>query len=60
MIKKLAIHSRKNWTAFSWNEDLVIPLLNEVIRMQGKISGLMLALGFSKKEEAVLKSSAWQ
>ncbi|MDR1830081.1 MAG: Fic family protein [Candidatus Fibromonas sp.] len=56
MIKRLAIHSRKNWTAFSWDEDLVVPLLNEVIRMQGKISGLMLVLGFSKKEEAVLNT----
>jgi len=56
MMKKLAIHSRKNWTAFSWNEDLVSPLQSEVIRMQGKISGLMLALGFSKKEEAVLNT----
>jgi len=56
MIKRLTIHSRKNWTAFSWNEDSVVPLLNEVIRMQGKISGLMLVLGFSKKEEAVLNT----
>ena len=56
MIKRLTIHSRKNWTAFSWNEDSVVPLLNEIIRMQGKISGLMLVLGFSKKEEAVLNT----
>jgi len=58
MIKRLAIHNRKNWTAFLWDENPVAPLLNEVIRMQGKISGLMLALGFSKKEETMLDTLA--
>jgi len=56
MGKKNAIHSRKNWTAFSWNENAVTPLLNEVIRLQGKICGLMLAMGFSQKTEAMLNT----
>jgi Fic family protein len=56
MGKKFAIHSRKNWTEFSWNEKTVAPLLNEVIRLQGKICGLMLAMGFSEKSEAVLNT----
>ncbi|MDR2581794.1 MAG: Fic family protein [Fibromonadaceae bacterium] len=56
MKKKFAIHSRKNWTEFSWNEKLVSPLLNEVIRLQGKLCGLMLALGFSQKTEAMLNT----
>jgi len=56
MVKKYAIHSRKNWTAFSWKEKAVTPLLNEVIRLQGKICGLMLAMGFSQKTEAMLNT----
>ena len=56
MRKKLAIHSRENWTKFSWDKNSVDLLLNEVIRLQGKICGLMLALGFSQKTEAMLNT----
>jgi len=56
IVKKFAIHNRKNWTAFSWKESAVNPLLNEVIRLQGKICGLMLAMGFSQKTEAMLNT----
>jgi len=56
MAKKYALHNRKNWTAFSWNENAVVPLLGEVIRLQGKIFGLMLATGFSQKTEAMLNT----
>ena len=56
MRKKFAIHNRENWTAFSWNKNSVDLLLNEVARLQGKICGLMLALGFSQKTEAVLNT----
>ncbi|MDR2732422.1 MAG: Fic family protein [Fibromonadaceae bacterium] len=56
MRKKLAIHERENWTAFSWDRDSVGLLLNEVARLQGKICGLMLALGFSQKTEAMLNT----
>jgi len=35
---------------------MVAPLLNEVIRLQGKICGLMLAMGFSQKTEAMLNT----
>jgi len=56
MVKKNAIHNRKNWTAFSWKESKVAPLLNDVIRLQGKICGLMLAMGFSQKTEAMLNT----
>jgi len=55
-VKKFAIHKRKNWTAFSWKESAIAPLLNEVIRLQGKICGLMLAMGFSQKTEAMLNT----
>jgi len=56
MVKKFAIHNRKNWTAFSWKESAITSLLNEVIRLQGKICGLMLAMGFSQKTEAMLNT----
>jgi len=56
MRKKLAIHDRENWTAFSWDENSVNLLLNEVVHLQGKICGLMFALGFSQKTEAMLNT----
>ena len=56
MAKKQAIHNCERWTAFSWDETLVSPLLDEVIRFQGKLCGLMLALGFSQKTEAMLNT----
>ncbi|MCL2207551.1 MAG: DUF4172 domain-containing protein, partial [Fibromonadales bacterium] len=56
MRKKLAIHDRENWAAFSWDENSVNLLLNDVVRLQGKICGLMFALGFSQKTEAMLNT----
>jgi Fic family protein len=56
MRKKFAIHSRENWTEFSWDKNSVDKLLSEVVHLQGKICGLMLALGFSQKAEAMLNT----
>ena len=55
-MRKLPVHGRKDWTLFYWNENLVMPILSEVMRLQGKIQGLMLSLGFSQKTEAMLNT----
>lgn len=59
------IYQNLNWTAFSWDEKLITPLLSEVRHLQGLIIGNMRALGFTAQSEAnlvtltldVLKSS---
>lgn len=50
------IYEHKNWTAFKWKEKAINALFGEVRLMQGKIIGQMNALGFSAKEEAILKT----
>lgn len=50
------IHQRKDWTKFTWNAELITPLLGEVRHRQGKILGVMQGLGFRLQEETVLKT----
>jgi Fic family protein len=50
------IHQRTNWPKFTWNADIITPLLGEVRHRQGKILGLMQGLGFRLQEETVLKT----
>lgn len=50
------IHQRNSWPNFTWNSDLISPLLGEVRYRQGKILGLMQGLGFPLQEEALLKT----
>jgi len=49
------IHKRKDWPLFTWNAEVVTPLLGEVRHRQGKILGVMQGLGFRLQEETVLK-----
>lgn len=50
------IHQRKDWTKFTWDAEIITPLLGEVRHKQGKILGVMQGLGFRLQEETVLKT----
>lgn len=50
------IHQRKDWTKFTWDAEVITPLLGEVRHRQGKILGVMQGLGFRLQEETVLKT----
>jgi len=50
------IHQNKNWPKFTWDADVITPLLGEVRHRQGKILGVMQGLGFRLQEETVLKT----
>ncbi len=50
------IHQKKKWTKFTWDPDVITPLLGEVRHRQGKILGVMQGLGFRLQEETVLKT----
>ena len=50
------IHQRKNWTAFIWNNDTLLPLLANVRHLQGRLLGQMESLGFKFLEEALLST----
>ncbi len=48
------IYEYNNWTDFTWQEKTINVVFGEVRHLQGKLTGLMNALGFSEKEEATL------
>ena len=50
------IHQNKNWPKFTWDAEIVIPLLGEVRHRQGLILGVMQGLGFRLQEETMLKT----
>lgn len=50
------IHQLKDWTNFTWDNDLLLPKLAAVRNLQGKLMGKMLMLGFDLKQEAVLET----
>ena len=50
------IHQRKNWTAFKWNNDTLLPLLANVRHLQGRLLGQMESLGSKFQEEALLST----
>lgn len=50
------IHQRKDWTKFTWDAEVITPLLGAVRHKQGKILGVMQGLGFRLQEETVLKT----
>jgi Fic family protein len=50
------MHQKKDWTKFTWDADVITPLLGEVRHRQGKILGVMQGLGFRLQEETVLKT----
>lgn len=50
------IHQQKKWPKFTWDANLIAPLLGEVRHRQGKIIGIMQGLGFRLQEETLLKT----
>lgn len=50
------IHQKNNWPKFTWDANVITPLLGEVRHRQGKILGVMQGLGFRLQEETVLKT----
>jgi len=50
------IYEHKNWTDFSWKDRSINLVFGEIRLMQGKMIGLMNALGFSAKEEVTLNA----
>ena len=50
------IYQYKSWPDFTWNEKEVQVILGKVRHLQGKIFGQISALGFSIKEETMLKT----
>lgn len=48
------IYQYKDWPQFSWDNEIVQPLLSKVRYLQGRIVGRMNTFGFLEKEEAVL------
>ncbi len=50
------IYEYNNWPNFTWNEKEVQEILGKVRHLQGKIFGLISALGFSIKEETMLSA----
>jgi Fic family protein len=50
------IHQKKDWPKFTWNADLIAPMLGDVRHRQGKILGMMQGLGFRLQEETMLKT----
>lgn len=48
------IHEHKDWPKFTWNSEKLAGLLAEVRHRQGKMLGMMEALGFSIRAEAAL------
>ncbi|RYZ14021.1 MAG: Fic family protein [Alphaproteobacteria bacterium] len=50
------IHERKDWPEFRWDEPLIGGLLANLRHRQGRLLGRMEAMGFSLREEAVLRT----
>lgn len=50
------IHQQTEWPSFSWNRELLHPILTMVRHKQGKLTGRMEALGFPLRNEATLQT----
>src|SRR5271155_1674212 len=50
------IHELKEWPRFTWNAEQLAEPLADVRHRQGRLTGHMEALGFSLRQEAVLKT----
>lgn len=46
------IWQRDNWPEFIYDKEALLPVLMEVSRLQGQLSGMMKTLGFESKENA--------
>jgi Fic family protein len=50
------IHELKNWPAFTWENNALLPALSRVRHKQGRLKGIMEALGFDMGNENVLQT----
>jgi Fic family protein len=50
------IHQLPDWPNFSWDAEVLLPILSQVHRQQGILAGKMSALGFDLKQEALLET----
>lgn len=50
------IYQRQNWPKFTWDSEIVLPILADVRLRQGKLIGKMESLGFDLQSEAVLQT----
>ena len=50
------IHQKKDWPNFTWDADVITPLLGKVRHQQGIILGVMQGLGFRLQEETILQT----
>lgn len=50
------IHQLGEWPNFTWNADVILPLLGEVRHREGRIIGHMNALGFKIRESTLLNT----
>ena len=50
------IHQHKDWAAFTWDSELLLPKLALVRNKQGALIGQMKALGFDLKQESMLET----
>ena len=50
------IHQRDDWPNFTWDTVKLVSLLGKVNKRQGRLTGLMLGMGFELQDEAILKT----
>ena len=50
------IHQLPNWHRFTWNQEMISPLLAQIHHRQGRLLGRMESLGFGLKAEASLQT----
>src|SRR5690606_9042311 len=53
---RMYIYQRQNWPKFTWDSEIVLPILAGVRLRQGKLIGKMESLGFDLQSEAVLQT----
>jgi Fic family protein len=50
------IHQLSKWPNFTWNPELILPLLSGVRHKQGRLKGYMEVLGFALRNETTLQT----
>jgi Fic family protein len=50
------IYQQENWSHFTWDEKTINSIFGEVRNLQGRLTGQMQSIGFSRKEEATLNT----
>lgn len=48
------IHQSKDWPNFTWDNDILLPIVSKVRDLQGRLIGRMEGMGFDLREEAAL------